>query len=132
MAAKKDAAGTAGSTSNNSPIRWEAPPTGPVRRNADRYQAEAAALMERPGDFGIIAEFAKRSMAYHLSKSIRDGKLAFTPAGAFESTTHATGDMVRVYARYVGVADVVQADAPQGDTAPATPAPEAGEPQATS
>lgn len=90
---------------------WEVPPTGrAAKTEPDKYQAEAAELRARPGDWAVLAMVGTTSQAYRLKKAVTEAKYpAFAPAGAFEATSSTNGDGIKVYVRF----KAPEAEAPQ-------------------
>lgn len=87
-------------------IRWEAPP--PHRRagqkQRSKYDAMAAMLRERPGEWALVLEDAPVGVCLGVAGMMRRGVGAFTPAHAFKSRQVGAAGAAKasLYARYVG------------------------------
>lgn len=89
-------------------LRWEAPPprqwpTGIQAATAD-WEAIAAALQSRPGQWAIVATRPNRVAAAQDAYKIRMGQVAAFSSRGFDATARTVGGECRVYARYTGVA----------------------------
>jgi hypothetical protein len=66
-----------------------------------RWEAEAAELRSRPGEWARLTTMPNNSSATSFSSAINNGdRLAFRPAGTFEATTRGAD----VWVRYIGEA----------------------------
>jgi hypothetical protein len=90
-------------------IRWETPPPNrsrnggrPVDSYSSRYGGIAAELRGRPGDWGVVDEYAEGHNRGLATKIRLGAMLCFTPAGDFEAVTRRANGVVSVYARYLG------------------------------
>lgn len=88
-------------------VHWEEPPPTkvPDRKRKRAWEDEAAQLRASPGHWARIAEYEKTDYgkATNLQRTVNKGYVpAFEPSGAYEGTVRTVGDIVKVYARYVG------------------------------
>jgi len=81
-------------------MKWGAPP--PAVPKSNLHAPKAAAMRERPGEWGEVGTYGSESSAASMARTIRTGQVAaWKPAGAFEATSRGCV----VYARYVGESD---------------------------
>lgn len=82
---------------------WEQPP---ARQTASKYEAVAAALKSRPGEWAIFKTYPaeQKKLAWGWVTRIHAGKTAAFPRGQFEAQSATSGDEARVYVRYLGSA----------------------------
>jgi hypothetical protein len=90
-----------------SKIQWEEPPTESQIHGA--YHAFAAELRKRPMAWAVLKSFPREHArrAWAMSSNINSGKKSrdWRP-GEFEATARTVGDVVKVYVRYVGPAQI--------------------------
>lgn len=80
---------------------WEEPPT---RQSTSKYDAIAAALKAKPGQWAIFKTYPaeQKSRAWGWVTRIHSGKTAAFPRGKFEARSATVGDEARVYVRFIG------------------------------
>lgn len=82
-------------------FRFEEPPAPFQRPRGDQATA-AKALMERPGEWGIVAICCNSGSSASMARAVRKGvSKTWQPAGDFEALSRKVDGEYRVYARYV-------------------------------
>lgn len=86
-------------------IRWEDPK--PRRRGTQAdLDVMTSELRAHPGRWAVVREYGLddgRKNAYPYTALLKRGRIkAFTPVGDWEATTRTDGEVIKVYARYIG------------------------------
>lgn len=84
-----------------SKFRFEEPPASQLGRPSSHTEA-AKALMERPGEWGMITVCSTSGSSSSTARAIRKGvSKTWQPAGDFEAVARKVDGQYRVYARYM-------------------------------
>lgn len=84
-----------------SEFRFEEPPAPFQKPRGDQAKA-AKALMERPGEWGMVTVCRSGGSSSSMARAIRKGvSKTWQPAGDFEALARKVNGEYRVYARYM-------------------------------
>ena len=83
-------------------VEWKDPPV----RGPGAWRAKLAPLLERPNTWALVHQSPTARAAYNLKVALDSGKHDL-PEGEWEFTARKTKTGGEIYARYIGIKEVV-------------------------